>query len=192
MSDFLKSVEQLQAQYETRLPPVDSWNPELSGDLDMRIDRSGEWFYQGDPIGRYALKKLFAGILKREGDDYFLVTPVEKWRIEVEDAPLVVTKCEFSHATVDGSAQSQPIIMLTTNMDDQFIVDKEHPLWVEERNSQRASAEPDLAPYATVRRNIPALINRNVYYELVEQALSEGENESANVFSAGEIYSLLP
>src|SRR5690606_29155449 len=90
MSEKQHPLDSISAQVSAQdapkgLPPVDKWNPPLSGDLDMQIRRDGSWWYQGTPIERPALVRLFASILKREGDDYFLVTPVEKWRIRVDD-----------------------------------------------------------------------------------------------------------
>lgn len=76
------------------LPPVEHWDPPLSGDIDIRIARDGTWYHEGAAIERPALVRLFAGLLKREGDEYFLVTPVEKWRIQVEDAPFVLVVLE--------------------------------------------------------------------------------------------------
>ena len=78
------------------LPPVHLWNPPFCGDIDMRIARDGTWFYLGTPIGRPEMVRLFASILKREGDDYFLVTPVEKVGIKVDDAPLLAVDFETS------------------------------------------------------------------------------------------------
>ena len=90
------------------LPPVEQWTPPFCGDIDMRIARDGTWFYMGTPIGRPALVKLFSGILKREGDAYFLVTPVEKVGIIVDDAPFVAVDFDVS-----GTDATQEICFVT-------------------------------------------------------------------------------
>ena len=142
-----------------KLPPVELWTPPLSGAMDLTICRNGVWLHEGDPILRPKLVKLFASILKREEGDYFLVSPVEKWKITVEDAPFLVESMELK-TTTEGSA-----ITFTTNVGDLVNLSENHPLWVEENPS---SGEP--SPYVMVRKNLKALINRNVYYELVALA----------------------
>ncbi|MCV6596127.1 MAG: DUF1285 domain-containing protein [Mangrovicoccus sp.] len=138
-------------------PPVHLWNPPFCGNLDMRIARDGTWFYEGTPITRPALVKMFASILRKDDDAYFLVTPVEKVGITVEDAPFIAT--DFERAG-DGPEQS---ITFTTNMGDQVTAGPEAPLRIA-RNPQ--TGEP--APYVTVRRNLEARIDRKSFYRLVE------------------------
>ena len=140
---------------ETSLPPVERWSPALSGDLDMRIARDGRWFYQGSEITRAPLVKLFSSILKREDDDYFLVTPVEKWRIRVDDLPFVALAVE----RVDDA------LVFTTNVGGTVVANAEHPLTVE---TDMHTGEPH--PRLRVRRNLDALVHRNVFYQLVEWA----------------------
>ena len=137
--------------------PVHLWNPDFCGDLDMRIARDGTWFYLGTPIGRLPLVKLFSSILKREDDAYFLVTPVEKVGIKVDDVPFIVVDFEM----VDG------IIQFTTNVDDVFELGPNHPL----RLTQNEKGEP--APYVRVRANLDARIDRKSFYRLVEVATVE-------------------
>jgi len=139
--------------------PVHLWTPDFCGDLDMRIARDGTWFYLGTPIGRMPLVKLFAGILKREGDDYFLVTPVEKVGIKVDDVPFIAVDFEVS----DG-----PKITFTTNVDDSVTLDATHPM----RLSHNEKGEP--APYVRVRANLEARIDRKSFYRLVELATVHG------------------
>ncbi|MGC8201724.1 DUF1285 domain-containing protein [Aliiroseovarius sp. PTFE2010] len=142
-----------QAAKHGQLPPVDKWDPEFCGDLDMRIARDGTWFYLGTPIGRPALVRLFSTILKREGDKYFLVTPVEKVGIQVEDAPFVAV--DF---TKDGDA-----LTFHTNLGDSATAGPDHPI--------RVVRDPDTgepAPYVTIRRNLEALIDRKSFYRLVD------------------------
>ncbi|MGQ9425288.1 DUF1285 domain-containing protein [Gilvimarinus sp. F26214L] len=179
MSDLFQQAEALQKEHKSGLPPVHKWNPPLSGDIDIRIARDGRWFHEGEEIKRFELVKLFSTILKREGDEYFLVTPVEKWRITVDDAPLVVV--DFSRR---GSGADQSLIFKTWT-EDLVEADQEHPLWVEEHDG-----EP--VPYVMVRNNLPALIGRNVYYHLVELALESARDDSEPVVisSKGASFSL--
>ncbi len=137
--------------------PVHLWSPEFCGDLDMRIARDGTWFYLGSPIGRMPLVKLFSSILKREGDDYFLVTPVEKVGITVEDVPFLAVDFEVS----DGD------ITFETNVGDPVPLGPEHPMRLE----HTPKGEP--APYVVVRANLEALIDRKSFYRLVELAVPQ-------------------
>jgi len=155
--------------------PVHLWNPDFCGDLDMRIARDGTWFYLGTPIGRKPLVKLFSSILKREGEDYFLVTPVEKVGIKVEDVPFIVVDFELS----DG-----PVISFITNVDERFELDASHPLRLEHNEK----GEP--APYVLVRTNLEARIDRKSFYRLVELASVQphlGESW-LGVWSAGTFF----
>lgn len=138
-------------------PPVEKWNPPLSGDIDMRIDRDGRWFHEGTPIERPALVRLFASILHRDGDDYVLVTPVEKWRLRVDDLPFVATLVE--RVEHDG----RPQLVFTTNIDRLVVADADHPLTVDD-----AGGEP--APRLRVKPGLDARIARNAFYQLVEWA----------------------
>ncbi|MCQ4325468.1 DUF1285 domain-containing protein [Stutzerimonas stutzeri] len=161
------------------LPPVHLWNPPFCGDLDMRIARDGTWYYQGTPIGRPAMVRLFASVLRRDGDDYFLVTPVEKVGIQVEDAPFVAI-----HLEVSGQGEEQSL-RFVTNVEDEVAAGGEHPLRVEFDPQTR---EP--APYVHVRANLEALIHRNLFYQLVELAVPrriDGE-EWLGVWSGGEFF----
>ena len=139
------------------LPPVEQWNPPFCGDLDIRISRDGTWFYMGTPIGRPELARVFSTILKREGDKYFLVTPVEKVGITVDDAPFLAV--DF-HVTGSGSAQ---VLEFTTSMGDQTKASAENPLRIE-RDAD--TGEP--APYVHVRRGLEALIDRKSFYRLID------------------------
>jgi hypothetical protein len=138
-------------------PPVHLWNPPFCGDIDMRIARDGTWFYLGTPIGRAPLVKLFSSILKREGDDYFLVTPVEKVGITVDDAPLLAVDFD---ATGEGRGQS---LRFTTKTEDVATLGPGHPLRVER---DPVTGEP--APYILIRANLWALIDRKSFYRLVD------------------------
>lgn len=140
------------------LPPVHLWNPPFCGDLDIRIARDGTWFYLGTPIGRPALVKLFSSILKKEAGKYYLVTPVEKVGIQVDDAPFVAVDVEHR----DGDLQ------FTTQVGDTMIAGPDHPIRVE-RDPE--TGEP--SPYVLVRSNLEALIDRKSFYRLVDLGLHE-------------------
>lgn len=140
------------------LPPVHLWNPPFCGDLDIRIARDGTWFYLGTPIGRPALVKLFSSILKKEAGKYYLVTPVEKVGIQVDDAPFVAV--DVNHR--DGD------LHFTTQVGDTMIAGPDHPIRVE-RDPE--TGEP--SPYVLVRSNLEALIDRKSFYRLVDLGLHE-------------------
>ena len=143
------------------LPPVHLWNPPFCGDLDMRIARDGTWFYLGTPIGREALVRLFSTILKREDGKYYLVTPVEKVGITVEDAPLHAVDLEREG---DGDAQR---LILTTRTGDVVTIGADHPLRVDYAPQ---TGEP--SPYILVRGAgdgaLWARIDRKSFFRLVD------------------------
>ena len=115
-----------QQRAESAAPPVEQWHPPLCGDMDLVIRRNGEWVHNGGVIERAALVKLFASVLKREGEDYFLVTPVEKWRIRVEDAPLFITTMRL-----EKRAGRQALIF-TSSTGDVVVAGDAHPIRVVE------------------------------------------------------------
>lgn len=144
---------------EKGLPPVHLWNPAFCGDIDMRIARDGTWYYLGTPIGRKPMVKLFSTIIRRDGDDYFLITPVEKVGIKVDDAPFIAVSLQ-----VEGEGEGQRL-RFTTNVDEEVEAGAEHPMrFVIDPQTQEPS------PYVHVRTNLEALIHRNVFYQLVELA----------------------
>jgi hypothetical protein len=139
------------------LPPVERWNPPFCGDLDMRIAADGTWYYLKTPIGRPALVKLFASVLKREDNKYFLVTPVEKCGIQVEDAPFLAVEMNVEQR------ESGRILHFRTNVDDWVACGPEHAL--------RFEPEPGtggLKPYLHVRRDLWAKVTRTLFFDLVE------------------------
>ena len=138
-------------------PPVHLWDPPFCGDLDMRIAADGTWFYLGTPIGRQPLVKLFASVLKREGEKYFLVTPVEKCGIAVDDAPFLAVEMQ-----AEPAAQGQ-ILHFRTNVDDRVACGPEHGL-----RFVTDPATQGLKPYLHVRRDLWAKVSRAVFYDLVE------------------------
>jgi hypothetical protein len=158
-------------------PPVHLWNPPFCGDLDMRIAADGTWFYLGTPIGRPALVRLFASVLKRENDKYFLVTPVEKVGIRVEDAPFLAV--ELLSDEVDAG-----VLRFRTNVDDIVTCDAAHTL--------RFETEPGtggLKPYLHVRRDLWAKVTRTLFYDLVARG-EEREVDGTPMFgvASGEIF----
>lgn len=161
------------------LPPVEAWNPPFCGDLDMRIARDGTWFYQGTPIGRPGLVKLFASIIRKDGDDYFLVTPVEKVGITVEDAPFVA---------VDFDPVSSGLRFMT-NVGDAVVAGPDHPIRVA-RDPQ--TGEP--SPYILIRRNLEALIDRKSFYRLVDLGEVQGLDgeEWFGITSGGQFFAIIP
>ena len=137
------------------LPPVDLWNPPFCGDIDMRIAADGIWYYQKTPIGRPALVKLFASVLKREGDKYFLVTPVEKVGIAVDDAPFLAVE-------MGVGGEGPQTLTFRTNVDDVVTAGPGHRLRFE------PEASGGLRPYLHVRRDLWAKVTRALFYDLVE------------------------
>lgn len=140
---------------ESGLPPVDQWHPEFCGDIDMRITRDGQWFYMGSPIGRASLVRMFSTILKREDERYFLVTPVEKVGIQVDDVPFMITQ---QLEAVEGKRR------FLTNVGDEVLLDAGHALTV----TASDSGEPE--PYLHVRSGLMGRLHRNLFYQLIEEA----------------------
>ncbi|MEO0566118.1 MAG: DUF1285 domain-containing protein [Pseudomonadota bacterium] len=160
------------------LPPVHLWNPAFCGEIDMRIARNGTWFYQGSVIERTEMVKLFSTILKREGDTYFLVTPVEKVGITVDDAPFVAV--DFDSA---GEAE-QRVIVFETNVGDKVIAGKQNPI----RMTRDANTgEP--SPYVLVRKNLEALIDRKSFYRLME--ICEEHEGWFGLWSEGQFFRVI-
>lgn len=172
--DILSSITDLQKQYENSLPPVDSWNPPLNGDLDMRIDREGRWYYQGGELTRTAMVKMFSSILKREGDDFYLLTPVEKWRIDVEVAPFLMVSMR-----VENRGASDQLVVLQTNVGNEVLLSEENPLWFSE------SDRGEQLPMVEVRSGLTGLLSRALFYELVD-ALAQEEGERYYIISSGK------
>jgi len=164
-------------------PPVHLWNPPFCGDLDMRIASDGSWFYLKTPIGRPALVKLFASVLKREGEKYFLVTPVEKCGITVDDAPFLAVELKAEEG------QRGRVLNFRTNVDDWVVCGADHAL--------RFEPEPrtgGLKPYLHVRRDLWAKVTRALFYDLVElgeERVIAGQR-MFGIASGGEFYVMAP
>lgn len=166
------------------LPPVERWNPEFCGDIDLEIRADGTWFYLGTPIGRMPLVQLFSTVLRKDADGRtYLVTPVERVGIRVVDAPFVAVEADVSGEGADR------VITFRTNVGDVVEAGPEHPL--------RFVDEPEtggLKPYVLVRGRLEALVARPVMYELVEHG-EELEVDGRRMFalrSRGEVYPIMP
>lgn len=171
---LLSSLEsQLGLQQSNQYPPVSDWNPPLSGVMDMRIDREGRWWHEGEQIKRKKLVRLFSSILKREGDRFYLVTPVEKWQIQVDDRPLLVALVAKNNADD---------IEMVTQAGDRFVLGAEHPLSVSLLDGVRI-------PEVRVRHDLWARLSRNAFYDLAAMAEMD-ESGRCIVKSAGVSYVL--
>jgi len=169
-------------------PPVHLWNPPFCGDIDMRIAADGTWFYQKTPIGRPALVKLFASVLKREGDKYFLVTPVEKVGIMVEDVPFLAVELKVARPEQDVLRQvpDRHVLSFRTNVDDWVDAGPGHALRFE------VEATGGLKPYLHVRRDLWAKVTRALFYDLVElgeERVVDGK-PMFGVASGGEFFAM--
>lgn len=175
-ADLLKQQTESSAK-----PPVHLWNPEKSGDMDMRIDREGRWIHEGGEIKRQTLVRLFSSIIKREGDSYFLVTPVEKWQIMVDIAPFFIVAAKLE---VRGSEQA---VVLTSSTGEQVVVSKKNPLWVD---YDQKDQQP--IPLVNLRDNLNALIGRSAYYQLIDwgHLVSGVSGEDLFLHSMGEQFLL--
>jgi uncharacterized protein len=164
-------------------PPVERWNPPFCGDIDMRIAGDGTWFYLKTPIGRQPLVKLFASVLKREGDKYFLVTPVEKVGIAVDDAPFMAVELVVEEAAAGR------VLNFRTNVDDWVQCGPEHALRFEPQ-----AGTGGLKPYLHVRRDLWAKVSRALFFDLValgEEREVEGR-EMFGVTSMGVFFAMAP
>ena len=171
------------ASKERGLPPVEKWNPPFCGDLDMRISRDGTWFYLGTPIGRFELVKLFSSVLRKDGDKYFLVTPVEKVGIKVDDAPFVAV--DF---TVAGEGEKQTL-QFETQVGDFSIASAYNPIRVV-RDTE--TGEP--SPYVHIRAGLEALIDRKSFYRLIDLGIHETHHQEQwfGVYSSGTFFPIIP
>jgi len=171
------SLDSLVMQFDSRKPPpVELWKPDRISTIDININRQGEWFYRGSKIERTRMVALFSTILLREDDSWFLVTPQEKLQITVEVAPFIA---ELMEVTGTGESQS---LKFTDNTGNRFTADNDHHLWI----SYPDTGEP--LPMVIVRRNLPALLCRAVYYQLAE--LMTEKDSVPGVWSEGVFFKL--
>jgi hypothetical protein len=169
---------------KNKVPPVHLWHPERCFDIDIRITRDGAWLYNGSPINRRRMIRLFSTVLRQDDDDrYYLVTPAEKIGIKVDDVPFLAVEM-----TVHGTGREQ-VLTFRTNVDDEIMAGPEHPIRVA---VDEKSEEP--SPYVLVRDRLEALISRSVYYDLVELAVEERQDDSDatifGVWSAGGFFEI--
>lgn len=176
--DVLAVLEKVQAD-QRRLPPVHEWHPDSVGEIDIRIARNGTWYHEGDPIQRDAIVRIFSSILRREDGGWYLVTPAEKLRIEVEDAPFVAVTMTVLEPGIEQK------LVFVTNVGDTVVAGPAHPIRVEVRAD---TGEP--SPYVLVRQNMDALIARTVFYDMVEMAelCSSDSDEWLAVRSGGQLW----
>ena len=165
--------ELLEQQRNKKLPPVETWKPKNLGAIDIKISRDGTWVHEGGEIKRKELVQLFSTILVKEENRYFLVTPVQKLRIEVEDTPFVAVSFQ-----VRGEPPETDIIF-ETNVGDLVVLNKEHILWVAEGK-----------PYIHVRSGLNALLTRNAFYHLIPYGVEK--NDKLMIYSSGSSFSLGP
>ena len=138
---------------------IKKWNPKYCGDIDMRIASDGTWFYCGSPINRKKLVKLFSSILINENNKYFLITPVEKVGIKVDDAPFIAN--DFEKITENNKSY----LVFFTNIDETIVLSKKNPFRISINDKTQ---EP--SPYIMVRKNIEAKIDRKSFYRLLDLA----------------------
>ncbi len=168
MSDNIINLKGIETIYDFSkrkkkgIPPVEKWNPPFCGDIDMHILRNGKWTYMGSEIKRPAMIKLFSNIIRLDDDGhYYLVTPVEKVRIKVDDVPFVaVSMNKIKDEGVN-------CLSFTTNVQDEVTISKENPIDIVINDNEEPS------PYITIRKNLKALISRSVYYDLINMAEEE-------------------
>lgn len=182
MSQKPDQLEAQLADVDRSRPPIHLWDPEFSGDIDIRIARDGNWYYQGDVMSRESMVRLFASILRRESDgQYYLVTPVEKWRIRVDDTPLLAHSLE-----VAGEGRDQ-VLYLTTNTGDPVRIDRDHPLEV---GTYPDSDEP--RPVVRLEHGLEARLVTSAFYELTRYVTEhpDGGSNRVGVWSSGEFFEL--
>ena len=163
-----------------KLPPVEDWHPAHCGEIDIRIAADGTWFHEGTPIGRKELVRLFSTLLRKDPDGFHLVTPAEKMRIAVEDAPFMAVLLR-----TEGAGKAQRLIF-TTNVGDETVAGAANPIRVE---TDPETGEP--APYVHVRRGLEAKIARAVFYQLADLAVpSAADGNVLGVWSEGMFFAL--
>jgi uncharacterized protein len=179
MTDLMRYAAQLAGDLKRPLPPVEKWSPPYCGELNLVIRRDGLWVHEGTPIGRAPLVRLFSTVLRREGERYFLVTPVEKLGIEVEDAPFLAIAMR-REAAPEGAQ-----LHFTTNVGDEVTAGPDHQI------EMRPSSD-GLTPDIHVRAGLDARIARAVWYDLVDVGETRKIGDAAvfGVASGGTFFPL--
>ncbi|MEW9797819.1 DUF1285 domain-containing protein [Alteromonas sp. CYL-A6] len=181
--DLNKLSQQLSGTAQSALPPVEKWDPPFCGDLNMEIALDGRWYYENSPIGRASLVRLFSTVLKKEGDKYFLVTPVEKVGLRVADVPFVFTDWRREGDTLTFTTQTGDEVVLTDT--DQFTL-RPPP-------ADLADEDATPIPYIRVRRNLWGRLNQSAYYRLIDAATqheSASGDISLSIDSAGTTFTV--
>lgn len=184
MTDLMRYAAALQGAHKERsLPPVERWDPPYCGEMDLVIRRDGVWVHEGTPIGRAPLVRLFSTVLKREGQRYYLVTPVEKLGVAVEDAPFVAVLMRVEDDSDDRR------LIFTTNVGDEVAAGRGQEI-VFRRNDRTG----ETTPYVHVRAGLWALVARPVYYDLVARGETRETAAGAQfgVFSGGVFFPFAP
>ena len=180
LADLMKALEDT----EDGQRPVEKWNPDYCGEMDMVIKADGSWWHEGARITRRGLVDLFASILRKDEDgETYLVTPVEKIKIEVEHGHFVAVRVD-----VEGEGEDQRVFF-TTNLDDVIEAGAENPIRVE---TDSKTLEP--SPFVTVRGRLEASLNRPVFYELVENAIERDtpDGKQLGIWAGGQFFPLGP
>lgn len=163
LTDIAQYIKGGQSGHKRSIPPLDQWHPKHCGTMDLKVLANGEWWHEGQLIKRQAMIELFATVLWKEEDKFYLKTPVEQIEIEVEDEPLFVNQVD--QVEIAGKIYLQ----LTTTTHDVVIVDEDHPIFMR-------AFQGELRPYVHVRFGINALIQRAAFFHLVEMGeLSDDE-----------------
>lgn len=165
--DLQQVLSNLGADALNARPPVEKWNPSTISDIDIEIRADGSWWHEGTRIQRHELVKLFASILMFDGGDYYLVTPVEKCRVRVQDVPFVVDVIAAQPAGANAAGQPVYRIKCITNTGDEVVLGAQHPLQLKQ------TADGVSVPYVLVRNGMQARCGRNAWYELVSLAAIE-------------------
>ena len=174
----LSGLAAIEALMDLEKPfPLDRWHPEKRGRMDLRITADGRWIHEGREIERRKLIHLFASILRRDDEEYVLVTPVEKYAIDVEDAPFIATEVEM-----DGSGRDR-VIGFHLNTGHHMIADADHPIFLR-------GPESDATPYTVVRRGLEAKLSRPAWNALANAAADEGL-DPLGLWSRGQFFPLL-
>lgn len=172
-SDHFMDLQQLNKQLNKQLtsldnePPFEQWHPTVCGDIDILIKQDGTWHHEGTQITRLGLIKLLANVLIKENGDYYLKTPIEKMRIQVEDAPFVITQWQQLTPT---NSNEVALIQVSSNLDHQVILSEQHPLMMNHSNAD------DVSLYVELHRKLTAKVHRNVYYQWAEIAQEQKIN----------------
>jgi hypothetical protein len=170
MADSLAGLIAASARHgePAKARPVERWNPPYCGEIDMLVRSDGTWLYNRSPIGRAALVRLFASILRKDGDRYVLVTPVEKVGIRVEDAPFIATSMRREIGSGGGGLVAEKLVF-ETNVGDVTQAGPAHPLRFE------MGAHEGLKPYVHVRGGLWARLTRALSHDLIDIAVEREE-----------------